>query len=103
MQSLTLLAQSFLNPGTLALMIPIVAIVGSMTVGVIKYMADHQRKMAELMRAPQQNDAVVQQLAAEVRALREAVASMNDKVNQSVLAADQNKPIIRNPDDEVRA
>lgn len=92
-----------LSPGTLALLIPIVAIVGSMAVGVIKYMADHQRKMAELMRGPQQSDLAVQQLAAEVQALRETVSQMNDRVNQSILAAENNRPILQNRDDEVRA
>jgi len=100
-----LIAQSILSPGTLALLIPIVAILGSMGLGLIHSLAEHQRKMAELLRTgmPQNNDLAVQQLTEEVRALRESLAAMNDKVNAAVLASDRNQPILGHTDDQVQA
>ncbi len=80
----TLLAD-FFDAGTLALLIPISAIlVGGLTV-VLKLMTNHQRQMAELY----QKNSAQPELLDEIRSLRSELTEMKDKVNQQTLMLDR--------------
>ena len=75
-----------MNPGVLALMIPIIAITGGLIAGIVQSLTKHQRQMAEIMRGTGQQ--ANNQLLAEIQALRNEVASLKDRVNSVAIASD---------------
>ncbi|MCW5935712.1 MAG: hypothetical protein KIT11_00190 [Fimbriimonadaceae bacterium] len=70
----------------LALLIPVFAIVGGIATKVMRDLAEHQRKMAELLHG--RSSAGDQMVLEEIRALRGEVADLRDRVNQVALNSD---------------
>ncbi|MCB0825744.1 MAG: hypothetical protein KDC26_06105 [Armatimonadetes bacterium] len=78
-----------LDPGTLALLIPIVAIIGGITTGVVKIFTNHQKEMARLMREDlNRSHGDSQALVDEIRALRAEVAHVRESQNQLIINQD---------------
>lgn len=73
------------DTGSLALLIPIVAILIGGLLSVLKLMTNHQRQMAELYRQNQQQPDLLE----EIRSLRGELSEMKDKVNQQTLMLDK--------------
>jgi HAMP domain-containing protein len=68
--------------GELAIFIPIVAIVVGGLIAITTMLTNHQRKMAEILR----KDVQTPDLAHEVRAMRQEMAELKDRVNQQALS-----------------
>jgi hypothetical protein len=88
-----------MDTGTVALAIPIAAILISGLVAITAMMSHHQRKMAELYRKDVQSP----QLLDEVRAVRAEVAELRDRVNQQMLMSDQGRPRPAVPQEDVQS
>lgn len=80
-----------MEPGTLALLIPIVAILGGIVSGIVSSLTKHQRQMAEIMRGTSQNNN--SQVLSELQALRSEVSVLRDRVNAVAIASDQSTAI----------
>lgn len=80
--------------GILVYMIPIVAIVGGITAGIVRSMMKHQQEMARLMREQPQ---AVAAATAEVDALRREVLELRDRVNTLAIHSDTAVPVVTPP------
>lgn len=85
---------AFLEPGQLALMIPIVAIM----IPIVALLTKHQQRMAELVHGSQANSSSV-----EVMQLREEVRRLRDDVSQLTLIVEsQNRGLPNGTTDEIK-
>lgn len=73
------------DPGAIAVLIPVVAIVIGGLIAITTMLTNHQRKMAEIMRKDVQNPDLVN----EVRAMRQEMAELRDRVNQQALSLEE--------------
>ncbi len=75
-----------MNPETLAILIPLLAITLVFLIPIIAIVTTHQRKMAEL-KAPQHDEA----LLAEVARLRQELASVKELVHEQTIYLDDQR------------
>jgi len=80
-----------LNPATLGVMIPIIA----MMIPIVAILSKHQREMALMMRQDQSNglNSVLPQIMHELQSLRAEVTSMKQQLNDVTLAVDDHKSL----------
>jgi len=80
-----------LNPATLGVMIPIIA----MMIPIVAILSKHQREMALMMRQDQSNgmNNVLPQIMHELQSLRSEVTSMKQQLNDVTLAVDDHKSL----------
>ncbi|MFN3729233.1 MAG: hypothetical protein ACK4XJ_05920 [Fimbriimonadaceae bacterium] len=78
---LTLVTFAAIEPGVIAVMIPIVAL----TIPIVAILTAHQRKMAEIINRPGSTEAVD-----EIRALRSEIRELRQRVDDLTLAVDSN-------------
>jgi HAMP domain-containing protein len=71
-------------PGEVAVFIPIVALVIGGLIAITTMLTNHQRKMAEILR----KDVQQPDLASEIRAMRQEISDLKDRVNQQALSID---------------
>ena len=70
------------DAGSMALLIPIIAIFMGGLIAVASIMSAHQRKMAEMVRKNREEPGLVE----ELRAMRGELADLRDRVNHQTLA-----------------
>ena len=85
-----------LDPGVIGVFIPIVAMMVGGLIAVTRMFTNHQRQMAELMRRDVQNP----DLTAEIRAMRQEMAEIRNRVNQQTLMI-ESRPTARPERQEV--
>lgn len=72
-----------------ALLIPLAAIVFSMGLAMVAIMAEHQRKMTQLLQnSHNKSDEAVARMAAELQALTQRVQALQDQVHQQAIEQD---------------
>lgn len=73
----------------LALLIPFAAIAFSMAIALVAIMAEHQRKMTELLQNNStRSDDALTQMTTEMQALQARVAELQDQVNRQAIERD---------------
>ena len=86
---MNLMQMAPLDPGVIGALIPVVAIIGGISLAIVKVFTNHQKEMAKMMREDMnRNHGDNQALVDELRALRAEVAQVRESQNLIIINQD---------------